>query len=71
MNDIVGVTICFEMFLYLVSLIVALSLQIIFSIINWTKYQNISIKNEFLLRNEKYNSIYILALINAIVFLLA
>jgi len=70
MNDIVGVFICLEIFLYFIFLIIAIALQILFIIINLTKHQNINIKNEFILKNKKYNGIYILALINAIVFLL-
>ena len=38
--------------------ILAVCVQILFSIINWIKYNNIQLQNQFLLRNKKYNFLY-------------
>ena len=70
MNDIVGSAICIQIFLYFAFFIIALISQIIFFIVNWIKYKKSGVRNQFMLKNKKYNGIYILAFINALIFLL-
>ena len=61
-------SVVFKLFsIYMPELWLALVVQILFSGINWYLYRNISVKSNFLLNNKRYNCIYVIIWIYAII----
>ena len=54
-------------FIYIFAIVIALIIQILFSLINFCIHKNIQIKNRFLLNNKTYNGIYYLMFLYTIV----